>query len=39
MKVAKEISIYKLDLVGLWEVRWDGWAPNQQVNIHFSVER
>jgi exonuclease III len=37
--VAEEISKYKLDLVGLQEVRWDGVALNQQENIHFSMEK
>jgi hypothetical protein len=39
MTVAKEISKYKLDLVGV--MRSDGTevAPNQQANIHFSMER
>jgi hypothetical protein len=35
MTVAKELSKYKLDLVGV-QVRW---APNQQANIHFSKGR
>jgi exonuclease III len=38
MRVAKEISKYKLDLVGVQEVRWDRVARNQQANRHFSVE-
>jgi hypothetical protein len=33
-----ELSKYKLDLVGVQEVRWEGVAPNQQ-NTHFSTER
>jgi hypothetical protein len=39
MTVAKEISTYKLDVVGVQEVRWDIMAPNQQANIHSSIER
>jgi hypothetical protein len=39
MTVAKEISKYKLHLVGVQEVTWDEAAPNQQANIHFSMER
>jgi hypothetical protein len=42
MADAKEISKYKLDLVGVWEYRRsDGteMALNQQVNIHFPMER
>jgi hypothetical protein len=38
MTDSKELSKYKLDLVGVAEVRWDGGTPNQQVNIHFSME-
>jgi hypothetical protein len=37
--VAEEISKYKLDLVGVQEVRWDGGAPNEQANMLFSMER
>jgi ACT domain-containing protein len=39
MTVVKEISNYKLDLVGVQEVRGTEVALNQQVTIHFSVER
>jgi hypothetical protein len=39
MTVAKEISEYKLNLVGVQEVRWERWQPNQKVNTHFSIER
>jgi hypothetical protein len=34
-RVAKEISKYKLDLVGVQEDRWDGGGTEP----HFSVER
>jgi hypothetical protein len=37
--VAEEISEYKLDLVGVQEVRKDGGALNQQANIHFFMEK
>jgi hypothetical protein len=33
MTVASEISNYKLDLVGVQEVRWDGWY---RTNIFLS---
>jgi hypothetical protein len=36
--VAKEILKYKLDLVGVQEVRWTEVTTNQQANIHFCVE-
>jgi hypothetical protein len=39
MTVVKEISEYELDVVGMQEIRWDEVAPNQEVNIHFSMER
>jgi hypothetical protein len=32
--VSKELSKYKLDLVGVQEVRWEGGD-----NVHFSTER
>jgi hypothetical protein len=40
MTVAKEISKYKSDLLGV-QVSSAGTegAPNQQANIHFSMER
>jgi hypothetical protein len=38
MTAAKEISKYKLDLVGMHEVRRDRGANNQKANIH-STER
>jgi hypothetical protein len=37
--VVEEVSKYKLDLVGVQEVRWGGVAPNQQASIHFSMGR
>jgi exonuclease III len=36
--VGEEISKYKLDLVGVQEVRWNEMSMNEQANIHFSVE-
>jgi ACT domain-containing protein len=39
MTVTKGISKYKLDFVGVQEVRWDRGGTKQQVNIHFSIER
>jgi hypothetical protein len=33
--VGEEVSKYKLDLVGVQEVRWDGGA--KQANMHFSI--
>jgi hypothetical protein len=38
MTLAIEISQYKLDLAGA-QVRWDSDIPNQQANMHFSMER
>jgi hypothetical protein len=35
--VGEEISTYKLDSVGVQEVRWDRGALNQQANIYFSM--
>jgi exonuclease III len=37
MTAVKEISKYKLDLVGIQEIRWDRGRPNQQANIYFSM--
>jgi hypothetical protein len=40
MAVGKEDSDYKLDLVGVQEVRWAEVAPNQQANIYiFLMEK
>jgi hypothetical protein len=36
--VSRELSRYRLDLVGMQEVRWRAVAPYQQGNIHFSME-
>jgi exonuclease III len=36
--VGEDISKYKLDLVGVQEVRWEV-ALNEQANIHFSMEK
>jgi exonuclease III len=37
--VAEEVSKYKLDLLGIQEVRWGGGGTELQANIHFSMER
>jgi hypothetical protein len=40
--VGEEISKYKLDLVGVQEVRWDGGtkvALNEQAKIQSSMEK
>jgi exonuclease III len=37
--VARELGKYKLDLVGVQEVRWDRAALNGQRIIHSSMER
>jgi exonuclease III len=37
--VREDISKYKLDVVRIQEVRWDGVALNEQANILFSVEK
>jgi hypothetical protein len=39
MTVAKEITKYKLDLVGIYRSDVTEMALNQQANLHFSVER
>jgi exonuclease III len=39
MTVVRAISKYKLDLVGVQEVRWDREGTKPAVNIHFSMER
>jgi hypothetical protein len=40
MSASKELSRYRLDLVGVHEVTWGkAVALNQQGNIHFSMER
>jgi hypothetical protein len=36
MTVLEELSKYKLDVVGVQEVRGTEVAPNQQANIRFS---
>jgi hypothetical protein len=38
MTVSRELSKYKLDLVGTQEVRWEGGGTEQQENTHFSTE-
>jgi hypothetical protein len=37
MTVSRELARYKLDLVGVQEVRWEV-APNLQKNTHFCTE-
>jgi exonuclease III len=37
--VSKELPKYKLDLVGVQEVRWEGVPLNEQENTHFSMEK
>jgi hypothetical protein len=37
--VAEEISKYKLDLVGVQEVRWDGGGTKPADEYTFSMER
>jgi hypothetical protein len=37
--VSRELSRYRLDLVGVQEVRWEGSGTYQQGNTHFSTER
>jgi hypothetical protein len=37
--VARELGKYKLDLVGVQEVRWEKGAPKGQMIIRFSVEK
>jgi hypothetical protein len=39
MTVSKELARYKLDLVGVQEVRWEGGAPYLRESTHFSRER
>jgi hypothetical protein len=39
MTVAKEISKYKLNLVGVQEVRWGGGGTEPAGEYHFSMER
>jgi hypothetical protein len=39
MTVTREVARYKLDLVGVQEVRWEGGGTNLQENTHFSMER
>jgi hypothetical protein len=36
--VGEEISKYRLDLVGVQEVRWDGGGTERAGDIHFSME-
>jgi hypothetical protein len=37
--VVGELERYKLDIVGIQEVRWEGEDIKQQTTIHFSMER
>ena len=36
---ARELAMYKLDLVGVQEVRWDKGAQYEQGTIIFSLEK
>jgi hypothetical protein len=36
---ARELGKYKLDVVGVQEVRWEKGARNGQRVVHFSVDR
>jgi hypothetical protein len=35
MTVSKELSRYRLNLVGVQEVGWEAVAPDEQGSIHF----
>jgi hypothetical protein len=37
--VARELAKYKLDLVGVQEVRWEKVGTERAEVIHFSVEK
>jgi hypothetical protein len=37
--IAKELSKYELDLVGVQEVRWDRSGIEPAPNIHYSIDR
>jgi exonuclease III len=37
--VARELGKYKLDLMGVQEVRWEKGGLNGQRNVHFSMDR
>jgi hypothetical protein len=39
MTVLTELSIYKLQLVGVQQVRWESGGNNLCENTHFSLER
>jgi hypothetical protein len=39
MADSRELSIFKLDLVGVQEVRWEGSGTEPAGNTHFSMER
>jgi hypothetical protein len=39
MTISRELARYKLDLVGVDEVRGKAVAPNLLENTHFSMER
>jgi hypothetical protein len=36
--VAEDISKYKLDLVGVEDVRWDGGGTEPAGELHFSMQ-
>jgi hypothetical protein len=37
--IVMELEKYKLDLVGVHEVRWEGRDIKQQTTTHFSMEK
>jgi hypothetical protein len=37
--VSRELARYKLDLVGVQEVRWEGGGTEPARDTHFSTER
>jgi hypothetical protein len=39
MTVSKELARYKLDLVGVLEVRWEGGSTEPAGEYTFSLER
>jgi hypothetical protein len=39
LTVLRELARYKLDLVGVQEVRWDGGVPNVRENTPFSYRK
>jgi hypothetical protein len=39
MTISRELVRYKLDLVGMQEIRWKGGGTEPTDNTHFSTER